>query len=88
MSELAVTPETQNAWRGVIAKAWTDDQYKRRLIDDPNAVLQSAGLPLPQGVHFVVVENEPDRVHLVLPAKPSGDVSIEELHESDYDPGF
>lgn len=87
-ADLSITPETQSAWRGIVANAWSDDQFKNRLIDDPSSVLKSAGVAVPEGVHFVVVENEPNRVHLVLPAKPSGDVSVSEAPESDYDPGF
>jgi hypothetical protein len=82
------TPDQQSAWRDVVTKAWTDDKYKQRLIDDPNSVLQEANLPLPEGVNFVVVENEPSRVHLVLPARPEGGLDVTQLHLSDYDPGF
>jgi hypothetical protein len=48
------------------------------------------GFNVPKGVHFVVVENTPERRHLVLPS-PSGDVSVKEPGArplSDYDPGF
>lgn len=82
------TPEQQSAWRDVVTKAWADDKFRQRLIDDPNGVLQEANLPLPPGVNFVVVENEPSRVHLVLPARPEGALEVSELHLSDYDPGF
>lgn len=87
-TDLSVTPETQAAWRGIIAQAWNDEGFKSRLMDDPGSVLRGAGVAVPEGVHFVVVENEPNRVHLVLPAKPTGDVSISAAPESDYDPGF
>ena len=45
---------------------------------------------IPEGVHFVVVENELQRIHLVLPARPGNDVAVQglDLTESDYDPGF
>lgn len=82
------TPEQQSAWRDVVTKAWSDDAFKERLIDDPNGVLQEANLEPPEGVHFVVVENDPNRVHLVLPARPESGLEVSELHVSDYDPGF
>lgn len=87
-AQTAATPETQKAWRGIVTKAWSDEKFKNKLMDDPNGVLRGAGIELPQGVNFVVVENEASRVHLVLPAKPSGDISVSKLPESDYDPGF
>jgi len=84
------TPERQAGWRNVVAKAWSDDSFKQQLIDDPNAVLAANGVDVPAGVNIVVVENEPDRIHLVLPSRPGGDVSVKgmPLAESDYDPGF
>lgn len=82
------TAEQQSAWRDVVTKAWSDEKFKARLVDSPNEVLKEAGLSLPQGVNAVVVENEPSRVHLVLPARPDGELKVSELHLSDYDPGF
>jgi hypothetical protein len=82
------TAEQQAAWRDIVAKAWTDEKFKQRLVDDPNGVLAEAGLPLPGGVNFVVVENEPERVHLVLPSRPDGELNVSKLQLSDYDPGF
>ena len=71
-----MTPELKKSWNTLIVKCWEDDKLKSSLIDDPNRVLQANGITIPSGVSFVVVENEPNRVHLVLPSKPSGDVSV------------
>ena len=88
--EANLTSERQAAWRAVVTKAWGDDSFKKKLIDDPNGVLAASGVDVPAGVNVVVVENEPDRVHLVLPASPARDISVQgmPLTESDYDPGF
>lgn len=40
----------------VIARSWSDDAYKARLIDTPREVFQEAGLELPADVHVTVVE--------------------------------
>jgi hypothetical protein len=85
---LATTEESKSAWRGIVARAWSDAEFKARLLDDPNTVLTENGLSVPAGVHVVIVENEPARVHLVLPAKPGDELSVAELNEGDYDPGF
>ncbi|HZS03673.1 MAG TPA: NHLP leader peptide family RiPP precursor [Blastocatellia bacterium] len=89
-AQVAFTPESQTAWRGIIAKAWADEQFKSRLMDNPNRTLAEAGLSIPAGVNFVVVENEPERVYLVLPTCPANDLAVKEMThlESDYDPGF
>lgn len=88
-AKTAMTPDVQTAWRGIVAKAWADEQFKQKLIDNPNRMLADAGVEVPAGVHFVVVENEPSRVHLVLPNQP-GNASVQPMQhlESDYDPGF
>ena len=41
----------------VVAKAWTDPQYRRRLLDDGTAAIKELGFTGPQGEHVVVVEN-------------------------------
>jgi len=87
-SQRSITQEIQDSWRNIVARAWSDDEFKRKLIEDPQAVLADAGLPVSQDVNYVVVENEPQCVHLVLPARPGGDVSIRHTTASDYDPGF
>ena len=89
-AQTAMTPESQTAFRKIVAKAWADEQFKQNLIDNPNKALAAEGLAIPAGVNFVVVENEPQRVYLVLPARPESDLSVKEMQhlESDYDPGF
>jgi nitrile hydratase len=49
----------------VVAKAWTDPEYKRWLLEDGSAAIASLGFKGPQGEHMVVVENTPT-VHNVV----------------------
>ncbi len=49
----------------VVAKAWTDPEYKRWLLEDGPAAIASLGFEGPQGEHMVVVENTP-AVHNVV----------------------
>jgi nitrile hydratase subunit alpha len=49
----------------VVARAWTDAAYKRRLLDDGTAAVAELGFGGPQGEHLVVVENG-SRVHNVV----------------------
>jgi nitrile hydratase subunit alpha len=51
----------QNGSR-VVAKAWTDQEFKKRLLADGSAAVRSLGYENPVGDHLVVVENT-DRVH-------------------------
>jgi len=49
----------------VVARAWTDPAYKRRLLEDGTAAVAELGFGGPQGEHLVVVENAA-RVHNVV----------------------
>lgn len=40
----------------VIARAWSDDAYKARLLETPREAFKEAGLDLPAGVQVTVVE--------------------------------
>jgi len=49
----------------VVARAWTDPEYRRRLLADGTAAIAELGFGGPQGEHVVVVENTP-AVHNVV----------------------
>jgi nitrile hydratase subunit alpha len=49
----------------VVAKAWTDPDYRARLLEDGTAAISELGFKGPQGEHMVVVANE-DKVHNVV----------------------
>jgi hypothetical protein len=64
----------------VIAKAWLDDEYKRKLISNPMETLNEEGLEAPRGVEIRVVESTEKVVYLVLPPRPSDDeAKLEEV---------
>lgn len=62
----------------VIARCWTDDAYKLKLLADPFVVLQARGVEFPDGLVLRAVENTEKVFHLVIPAKPT-DLSDEDL---------
>jgi nitrile hydratase subunit alpha len=49
----------------VVARAWTDPEYKARLLHNGTAAVAELGFKGPQGEHIVVVENTP-AVHNVV----------------------
>jgi len=69
----------QKQWGLLVARAWSDDDFKRRLMANPAAVLEEFGIETPPGVEWRVVEDGPQVRHLVLPPSPSGELSDEEL---------
>jgi nitrile hydratase subunit alpha len=49
----------------VIAKAWTDADYRQRLLEDGTAAIAELGYSGPQGEHIEVLENG-DKLHNVV----------------------
>jgi hypothetical protein len=80
----------EEVWRKLVIRAWNDPELKRQLKEEPNRVLAAAGLELPPGITFVVVENEPSRVHLVLPAQPqaAGALSDDAFSLAEYNAAY
>lgn len=66
----------------VIASAWSDDAYKKRLVADPKSVLSGEGIALEDGVKIQVVEDTASVRHLVIPAAPAeGELSEDALEK-------
>ena len=65
----------------IIARAWSDPDFKAQLLNDPKSVLVGYGIDLPEGLNLKIVENTADTIHMVLPATPSqaGDLSDADL---------
>ena len=63
----------------IIAKCWSDEPFKQRLLADPAATLQAEGVSIPAGVSVNAVANSDRVLHLVIPARPT------ELSDEDLD---
>jgi hypothetical protein len=55
----------------VVAKAWLDPAFKKRLIANPTEVLKSEGIDVPAGVEIRVLEHAANVRYFELPAKPA-----------------
>ena len=68
-----------------IARAWTDEDYKAKLLSDPHAALADAehGIDVSAGTTIKGMENSADTVHVALPLAPgdTGEVSMHELEK-------
>jgi nitrile hydratase len=51
---------------GIVAKAWADPDFKRRLLDDATAAVATLGVASGRAVHLVAVENTPARHNVVV----------------------
>lgn len=63
----------------VIAKAWADEAFKQKLMSDPKNAMKEMGVVFADNVNVKVCENTADTFHFVLPRKPEGNLSEEEL---------
>ena len=65
--------DQQKKWAVCVAKAWADEDYKKRLMSDTTAVLKEEGVDVPAGMDVKVVENSKNLVHMILPAAPDSE---------------
>jgi hypothetical protein len=64
----------------LIARCWSDENFKRNFVADPLATLKAGGvdLEMPAGAGLKVVQDSESLVHFVLPARPT-ELSEEDL---------
>ena len=67
------------AFGKVIARSWSDEAYKERLLAQPREVLAEAGIRLPEGVEVVITEDRPEQWNLVLPQALSDEEGLASL---------
>lgn len=63
-------PETNLTMGRVLARAWSDPEFKTRLLAGPKAALREFGIGLPDGLDIVARENTAKAVHLAISAPP------------------
>lgn len=73
--------QMQKAWAKIIAKCWSDPEFKQQVISNPAQALPNAGLEVQPGLKVVVHENVQGTCHLTIPQKPQGELSEQQLSE-------
>jgi len=63
----------------VVSRAWSDADYKSRLLRDPKAAMQEIGVEPPANADVKVLENTDSVIHLVVPQPPAGGLSTDDL---------
>ena len=64
----------------IIAKCWSDESFKKKLLANPAATLKAEGVTVTAGVSVKAVENTDKVLHLLIPATPA-DLSDDDLHK-------
>ncbi|MDZ8108578.1 MAG: thiocillin family RiPP [Nostoc sp. DedQUE12a] len=71
--------ESAKKYGQLVAQAWEDESFKQRLFSEPKAVLIENGIEVPDNLEIRVVENTANLIYMTLPAKPSEELSDEQL---------
>ena len=79
MIESVVWKDFNTKYGKAIARAWTDADYKAKLLEDPRAALAEVGIEVPAGVDIEIAEVDTEHVQLVLPPAPEGGITDESL---------
>lgn len=74
--EKAIVKAERQKWSQLLARAWSDDAFKERLMRDPSSALRDCGISAPADVEFRVVENTDRVTYITLPQKPAEDASL------------
>src|SRR6185312_15580899 len=61
-------------WSLIVAKAWSDDEFKGLLLSNPQAVLREHGIDAPDDVRVNVVDDSDMMSYLTLPPSPTSDL--------------
>lgn len=73
--------EMQKKWAQVLAKAWSDPNFKQKLLKNPEQALREMGIVLPANKKIEVHESTEKVVHLIIPPKPTGEIAEEDLKD-------
>jgi hypothetical protein len=66
-------------WGELVARAWSDEAFRSRLLAEPAPTLAEQGIQFSPGVEVRVHQSTPTLVHLVLPLRPAEELSDELL---------
>lgn len=72
----------------VVKRAWSDPEFKARLLKEPRAAISEElakiqeGVSIPESVEVTVVEESPGKIYMVLPVNPA-DVTGKAMTEED-----
>ena len=63
---------SETSFSKIVSLAWSDPNFKAKLLSDPAAACAEVGVPLPPNLTIKVVEDTDTVMHVVLPPAPPG----------------
>jgi len=68
--------ELQQKWSELVKRAWSDDQLKQRLLNDPEPLLRESGVEIPEGTKpRVVVDKDTVSVEFLPKTAQEGELT-------------
>ena len=70
----------------ILAKCWSDESFKQKLMANPMGTLKAEGAKMPEGMSVNVVENTDKVFNLVVPSKPTdlSDADLDKIAGGDW----
>lgn len=62
--------EAKKHFARLVARAWRDDAFRKRLVSKPHATLKAEGIEVPKGAKVRFHQETERELHVVIPAKP------------------
>ncbi|MFI5335016.1 MAG: NHLP leader peptide family RiPP precursor [Chlamydiales bacterium] len=79
MKKKQSSTQLQKKWAQVLAKAWADESFKKKLLKHPEQTLKEMGIEFPANTKVEIHEQKGKVVHFFIPPKPGGELSETEL---------
>jgi hypothetical protein len=73
--------EANQKWSKIIAKAWMDENYKKRLIENPKEILAQEGLEFPKDLNLRIVEDTDKIKTLVIPPTSNSTEHLQKIED-------
>lgn len=60
----------EKQWAKIISMSWLDDNFRKRLLNDPRRVLKEHGIEFPNDLKINLLEGKAGEINITLPPKP------------------
>ncbi len=73
--------ERVKKYEKIIAKAWADEDFKKKLISNTDSVLKDEGIEIPKGIQMKAIEEPANTKFFIIPLKPDNIEGINNVEE-------
>ena len=73
--------EMRKKYAKIVEKAWADEDYKKNLLNNTNAVLKDEGFEIPAGLKIQIIEEPENTKIFALPQKSDDFENIENVDQ-------